>query len=90
MFDQETARVISAAPPLPGLNPETLIDQLTTAYVEIAAARLKIGSGLSPDDRLALVGLADRMGRLADVYETEIVLDVQADRRRSIAFVAGS
>lgn len=90
MFDQETARVIGAAPSLPGLNPETLVDLLTTAYVEIAAARLKIGDGLSVEDRTELHGLADRMGRLADIYETEIVLDVQADRRRSIAFVAGS
>jgi superfamily II DNA/RNA helicase len=90
MFDQETARVISDAPPLPGLDPETLVDELTTAYVEIASARLKVGAGASVEDRAELLGLADRMGRLADVYETEIVLDVQAERRRSIAFVAGS
>ncbi len=30
------------------------------------------------------------MGRLADAYEARIVLDLDSDRRRSIAFVAGS
>lgn len=90
MFDEETAKVIRAAPPLPGLDPDTLVDQLTTAYVEIAAARLKIASGLSEEDRVELLNLDERMRRLADVYETEIVLDVQAERRRSVAFVAGS
>ncbi len=90
MFDEETAKVIRAAPPLPGLDPDTLVDQLTTAYVEIAAARLKIASGLTEEDRIGLFNLGDRMRRLADVYEAEIVLDVQTDRRRSVAFVAGS
>ena len=42
MFDQVTADFIRNAPALPGLDPENLVDQLTTAYVEIAAARLKI------------------------------------------------
>lgn len=90
MFDQVTSDLIGGAPPLPGLNPATLKDALTTAYVEIAAARLRVGSGLGADDHGELSTLADRMGRLADTYETEIVLDVHPERRRSMAFVAGS
>jgi hypothetical protein len=90
MFDNVTSDLIAGAPPLPGLDPATLKDDLTTAYVEIAAARLRVGSGLGADDHGELSTLADRMGRLADTYETEIVLDVHPERRRSMAFVAGS
>lgn len=90
MFDQVTADFIRNAPALPGLDPETLVDQLTTAYVEIAAARLKVGTGLREEDRAELSKLAHNMTRLADMYETEIVLDIQTHRRRSMAFVAGS
>lgn len=90
MFDPVTSELIAGAPPLPGLDPTTLKNVLTTAYVEIAAARLRVGAGLGADDHGELSGLADRMNRLADSYETETVLDIHPERRRSIAFVAGS
>lgn len=88
MFDPITANFVRSAAALPGLDPATLVDELTAAYVDIAAARLSLGSE-SPE-QIDLRGVINRMGRLADAYEAEIVLDVQSDRRRSIAFVAGS
>lgn len=89
MFDPVTAAIVRAAPPLPGLDPAELIDELTAAYVDIASARLALGE--QPDDHsLDLAGLVARMGRLADTYEGLIVLDLHAEHRRSAAFVAGS
>lgn len=88
MFDPITADFVRSAAALPGLDPATLVDELTAAYVDIAAARLSFGT--ENPEQVDLRGVIDRMGRLADTYEAEIVLDVQGDRRRSIAFVAGS
>ncbi|RYF41562.1 MAG: DEAD/DEAH box helicase, partial [Cytophagaceae bacterium] len=90
MFDPVTAELIGNAAPLPGLDPATLVDTLTTAYVEIAAARLQIGGSSGDQVRLGFAKLVQDMSRLADTYEAEIVLDVQQDHRRSMAFVAGS
>lgn len=88
MFDPVTAAFVRASAPLPGLNPASLVDELTAAYVDIAAARLALSSeqAQAPDLR----PLVDRMSRLADTYEAQIVLDVNNERRRSMAFVAGS
>jgi superfamily II DNA/RNA helicase len=88
MFDPITASFVRSAAALPGLDPATLVDELTAAYVDIAAARLSLGT--ENPEPVDLGGVIDRMSRLADTYEAEIVLDVQSDRRRSIAFVAGS
>jgi superfamily II DNA/RNA helicase len=89
VYDAVTSALIAGAPALDGLDPGTLREDLTAAYVEIAAARLSLGeadSPLSPE----LTRLMGRMGRLADAYEARIVLDLDSDRRLSIAFVAGS
>ena len=88
MFDPVTAEFVRSAAPLPGLDPASLVDELTAAYVDIAAARLAIGTDNPQLQELAQ--LAARMSRLADAYEAEVVLDVQSGRRRSIAFVAAS
>ncbi|GGB09622.1 hypothetical protein GCM10011491_41940 [Brucella endophytica] len=88
MFDPVTAEFVRSAAPLPGLDPANLVDELTAAYVDIAATRLAMGTDNPQLQNLSQ--LADRMSRLADAYEAEIVLDVQSARRRSIAFVAAS
>lgn len=90
MFDPVTAELIRNAAPLPGLDPATLVDTLTTAYVEIAAARLRVGGSSGVEARRGFNAVGRDMSRLADTYEAEIVLDVQHDHRRSMAFVAGS
>ena len=89
MFDAVTSALIASAPALEGLDPRDLREELTAAYVEIAAARLSLGQvveAFSPE----LTQRLERMGRLADAYEARIVLDLDSDRRRSIAFVAAS
>lgn len=88
MFDEVTSRLIAEAPPLDGLEPATLREELTSAYVEIAAARLTMGG--DPADLSALGGLVGRMGRLADTYEARIVLGLDSERMRATAFVAAS
>ena len=88
MFDEVTSRLIAQAPPLEGLEPASLREELTSAYVEIAAARLAMGG--DPADRAALNETAERMGRLADAYEARIVLGRDPQRMRATAFVAAS
>lgn len=89
MYDAVTSELIARAPALDGLEPADLREELTAAYVEIAAARLsltQLDDPFSPE----LTQLLSRMARLADAYEARIVLDLDGDRRRSIAFVAAS
>ena len=88
MFDPVTAAFIRAAPPLPGLDPSELVDELTSAYIDIASARLALGGG--DGQALTLDTLVARMSRLADTYEGQIVLGLNPDHSRSAAFVAGS
>jgi hypothetical protein len=88
MFDEVTSRLIAQAPPLEGLEPASLREELTSAYVEIAAARLAMGGDLA--DRSVLDETAGRMGRLADAYEARIVLGLDPQRMRATAFVAAS
>jgi hypothetical protein len=89
MYDSITSALIAGAPPLVGLDPARLREELTAAYVEIAAARLALDRTdvATPTD---LTPILDRMGRLADAFEARIVLDLDRDRQRSIAFVAGA
>lgn len=89
MFDPVTAEFIRSAPSLPGLPSDSLVDELTAAYVEIAAARLLFANaaGQIPP---TLTELAGRMSRLADAFEAQVVLGVQPARTRSTAFVAAS
>lgn len=89
MYDTVTSGLIAGAPALAGLEPADLREELTAAYVEIAAARLslnQVDDPFSPE----LTQLLRRMARLADAYEARIVLDLDRDRRRSTAFVAAS
>ena len=89
MYDAVTSALIANAPALAGLNPGELREELTAAYVEIAAARLLISQ---PDAAIPeeLTRLVVRLGRLANAYEARIVLGLDGERQRSIAFVAGS
>lgn len=89
MFDAVTADLIRAAPALPGLEPASLVDELTAAYVEIAAARLAI-TAPEATDQASIQNFWERMGRLADTYEAMVVLDLRPEQRRSAAFVAAS
>ena len=89
MFDPVTASLVRRAPALPGLDPANLVDQLTSAYVDIATARLALG-GASDTGAIDLNEIVRRMSRLADTYEGQIVLSLNPDLRHSTAYVAGS
>jgi hypothetical protein len=89
MYDAVTTALIAGAPALEGLDPADLREELTAAYVEIAAARLAL-AGIDGAQSAELTQSLARLGRLADAYEARIVLDLDGDRRRSIAFVAAS
>lgn len=89
MFDPVTRHFLSQAPSLPGLQADTLADEFTTTYVEIAAARLALAqSDSAPVEHL--VALSDRMARLANTFESQVILGVAKERTRAAAFVAAS
>lgn len=88
MFDPVTAAFVRAAPALPGLDPINLVDELTAAYVDIASARLAVGTGEAQAAELGV--LIARMSRIADTYEGQIVLNLHPNQSRSSAFVAAS
>lgn len=87
MFDPATSALVRAARALPGLDPGTLVEQLTAAYVDVATTRLALSAdGAAPD----LAALRSRMSRLADTYESYTALDLFPEQARSAAFVAGA
>lgn len=88
MFDPATEELIAGSPNLKSLNASELVELLTSASVEIAAARL-IADNLEalPEE---LADARSKMSRLADVFEAQVALGVNPERLRSIAFVAGS
>ncbi len=89
MFDPATAALVRAARTLPGLDSDALVEQLTAAYVDIAAARLTLDAEPG-QPRPELTHLLSRMRRLADTYESYIALDLFPEQSRSAAFVAGA
>jgi hypothetical protein len=89
MFDPVTRRFLATAPALPGLAPEALADEFTRTFVEISAARLTLTS-MEPEQLDQLAELSERMGRIANVFEAQVILGLAGDRTRAAAFVAGS
>lgn len=89
MFDPVTEEIIKSSRALPGLDPNDIAKELTAVHVEIAAARLSLLSPLS-EERTSLSALLTRLGRLADTYEAQVVLDLNPQNRRAMAFVAAS
>lgn len=89
MFDPVTRDFLSTAPSLPGLPAETLADEFTSTYVEIAAARLALAQSDSASVE-HLEALSDRMTRLANTFESQVILGIAKERTRAAAFVAAS
>lgn len=90
MFDPVTRRFLSTAPSLPDLPAETFADEFTATYTEIAAARLTLTQAPEAASLDGLAALSDRMGRIANVLESQVILGIAGDRMRAAAFVAGS
>src|SRR5829696_6114707 len=98
MFDPTTERLISSAPPLPpseelGLgrvSPKELARELTAAFSEVSAARLRINSAASqPSDEAEVIGpIIRRLRRMAETYESLVCLG-QGEVNQPAAFVAG-
>ena len=76
MFDAETARLIRAAPPLRGVDPQTLPQELTAIYAELASLRLRAAQIADAPDYLAHV---ERLARIAAVYEAQVDDTIEGD-----------
>ena len=87
MFDAETAALIRSAPPLQGVDPELLPQELTSIYAELAGLRLRAGQ-LTDDP--AYVARIERLSRVAAVYEAQVDDTIDGEARRAAAFVAGT
>jgi ATP-dependent RNA helicase HelY len=87
MFDAETAALIRSAPPLRGVDPKLLPQELTSIYAELAGLRLR-GAKLSDDSDYFF--LIERLSRIAAVYEAQVDDTIDGEARRAAAFVAGT
>lgn len=95
MFDEPTSELIRSAPPLSGLDPETLPKTLTKAYAEIVAARMRIRSLVQPaeeeDDFIeALHPEIKRLRRIAFTQEAIASINPEGAQRRGAAFLAAT
>ncbi|WP_264821132.1 hypothetical protein, partial [Acetobacter cibinongensis] len=87
MFDAETAALIRSAPPLRGVDPQLLPQELTSIYAELAGLRLRAAQLADAPDYLAQI---ERLSRIAAVYEAQVDDTVDGEARRAAAFVAGT
>ena len=84
MFDVQTAKLLEAAPAVPGLDPAQLPQLLTRHYAQLVARRLR-GSQRDDDE-----GTDWPLERVADVYEIMATVSDDPEVRRPAAFVAGT
>ena len=89
MFDLITRQFLNTAPSLPGLPAETLADEFTSTFIEVSAARLAM-TETSPGSLDHLATISERMGRIANVLKSQVILGLAGPRMRAAAFVAGS
>lgn len=87
MFDAETAALIRSAPPLRGVDPLLLPQELTRIYAELAGIRLR---SVQPAAEPAYLAEIERLGRIAAVYEAQVDDTIGERARRAAAFVAGT
>src|SRR5580704_1316448 len=87
MFDAETARFIRQAPPLRGVDPQTLPQELTAIYTELTTLRLRQAELEAAPERAQVL---ERLSRLAATYEAIADTGAQGESRRAAAFVAGT
>jgi hypothetical protein len=92
MFDSDTARLIAGAPPLQGIDLDSLPQQLTNAYAAIVAARIRLRDTKSGSDRLPadVAEIVNTMKRLAFTYEAMVSASIEREDRAAAAFVAGA
>lgn len=88
MYDPDTAALIRSAPPLPGLDRESLPDALSRAFAEIASARVLLRE--DADEPARLNETIDFAKRLAQVYEALVSIDPNRENRAAAGFVAAT
>ncbi len=87
MFDAATAELIRAAPPLSGVDPIMLPQELTRIYSDLVVLRLK---GVAIADDPDQLNILRRLKRIADIYEGGVDTGADGDSRRAAAFVAAT
>ncbi|MGO3742241.1 DEAD/DEAH box helicase [Kerstersia sp.] len=95
MFDEPTSELIRSAPPLSGLDPESLPKTLTKAYAEIVAVRLRVRSlakaaGRQDDFFGALRPEIDQLRKIAFTQEAIASINPEGPHRRGAAFLAAT
>lgn len=87
MFDAETSTLLRSAPPLEGLDPETLPQILTTRFTDLVTRRLR-----QAEDESAHREQNDPwpLSRIADTYELIVSTTQNQQHRRAAAFVAAT
>ncbi|MCE5200766.1 DEAD/DEAH box helicase [bacterium] len=89
MFDATTRLLITQAPSLDQLDLDSLPEEMTEAYATIVSLRLSLANDAAPsEDELSMV--LDKLKRLANTYESLVVVQPDNPQTRSAAFVAAS
>lgn len=88
MYDPETAALIQSAPELPHLDRESLPDELSRAFAEIASARVLLRDGV--DELPDLVNTINFAKQLAQAYEALVSIDPNRENRAAAGFVAAT
>lgn len=89
MYDPQTSLLIQNTPKLMGLDRTRLPEELSQAFAEISAARLRLReNGGAVQTELSV--LIDRMQRLAFTNEAMVAISPHRADRAAAAFVAGS
>lgn len=89
MYDRQTEDLIRATPLLDGLNRDSLPDELSQSFAEIAAARLRVRE-IGEGDNNVLTEIIARMQKLVFTNEALVSIAPQRSDRAAAAFVAGS
>jgi hypothetical protein len=87
MFDVGTANLIRSAPPVEGIDPEALPQELTRIYAQLVALRLQAAD---PDAGALRALNLDRLLRMAAVYEAIADTAREVSSRQAAAFVAAT
>jgi len=90
MFDPVTSALITAAPPLTGLDLEDLPKRLTKAFADIVSARIRLREAKTENSSQELKNTLLDMHRLAAAQEAFVSLLPDRENRSAAAFVAAS
>jgi hypothetical protein len=91
MFDPQTVSLIASAPPLDGLDLDELPKELTRAYAQIVALRMRMRTLLNAEQFTAEMGdIMRRLENIALTQEAFVVAVPDRENRDAAAFVAAT